>query len=320
MIRTLVFVIAFVSPVIAVAEGGETIETATVIPGIPYADSGNTCENQNDYDAVCPYAGSSAPDVVYAYTPDMDMRVRLDLCPSLYDTKIYVYADHAGNLVACNDDGCPDDWVSHIGNLQLEAGTTYYVVIDGYGEACGEYALLMEYEAPPCSIECQPGWLHEGEPPCQDGYVDTYNSGCLGSGWTAVEAQDGECADLCGKSCCYRTGIEYGPDCDWYRMTAAGGIVTATVEAEFFVELDLVYVPDCANLQSESVVAYACHVGAVQQKFPPGQEFWMFAAPHGCYSGLPESNYHLHVCGIQGGSTPTLVTSWGHIKNTYRSP
>jgi len=31
-----------------------------------------------------------------------------------------------------------------------------------------------------CVVECPPGALQEGEPICQDGYVDSYNCGCCG--------------------------------------------------------------------------------------------------------------------------------------------
>src|SRR5512143_165668 len=46
--------------------GGDTIETATVIPSLPYADSGATCGYVQNY-SDCVY-NAGAPDVVYAYT------------------------------------------------------------------------------------------------------------------------------------------------------------------------------------------------------------------------------------------------------------
>ncbi|MBC8365828.1 hypothetical protein H8E52_00310 [bacterium] len=67
-------------------EGGETIGTALPIWSIPFWDSGNTSDNVHDYDEVCPYSGSTAPDVVYSYTPRYNVTIDIDLCASGYDT------------------------------------------------------------------------------------------------------------------------------------------------------------------------------------------------------------------------------------------
>jgi hypothetical protein len=56
---------ALAMPTSALAEGGETIDDATPIAGLPYTDTGDTSDNVNDYDEVCPFSGSTAPDVVY---------------------------------------------------------------------------------------------------------------------------------------------------------------------------------------------------------------------------------------------------------------
>jgi hypothetical protein len=50
-------------------EGGETIADAWVIYALPFNDTGNTSDNVNDYDEICPFSGSTSPDVVYAYEP-----------------------------------------------------------------------------------------------------------------------------------------------------------------------------------------------------------------------------------------------------------
>ena len=55
-------------------QGGEDILTATVIPSLPFLDSGTTTGYTDDYDASCP-TSSNSPDVVYAYTPAVSERV-----------------------------------------------------------------------------------------------------------------------------------------------------------------------------------------------------------------------------------------------------
>jgi hypothetical protein len=311
--RHLMLILLLAAPVAAFAEGGETIATAVVIPELPCNDYGVTCDNVNDYDEVCPFPGSTAPDVVYSYTPSEDVAVYCSLCDSSYDTKLYVYADSVGHLVACNDDDC-QELQSYL-EMTLQGGVTYYFVVDGYGTACGPYIFHLYPDPAPCVVECPPGSLHEGEPPCQEGYVDEYNSGCDGTGWTAIEAQQGGCADMCGQLC----GWTYEDfDADWYRCTAAGGLVTATVRGEFFPMLSLIYVADCSPLQYTWDATIPCATAILEREFAPGQEFWIRVTPYAEYWGLPESDYRLHVCGIQGGSTPVERTSWGRIKNRYR--
>ena len=123
---------------------GDTIATAIVIPALPYNDTGTTAGYVNDYDEICPYSGSTAPDVVYKYVATSSQSVDIDLCGSGYDTKLYVY-DAGLNLIACNDDfyfGAPcGAYVSKLENVPFVAGTTYYIIIDGYGAASGAYVL-----------------------------------------------------------------------------------------------------------------------------------------------------------------------------------
>jgi hypothetical protein len=164
-------------------------------------------------------------------------------------------------------------------------------------------------------VECPPGSLQEGEPPCVEGYIDEYNSGCSGTGWTPIEAQQDGCADMCGRLCGW---APWTSDTDWYRCRAAGGIVTATVRAEFYPDLSIIYVPDCSPLQYVWDAATPCETAILQREFSPGEEFWIRVTPYEDYADLPESTYHLRVCGIQGGPIPVDRTSWGRIKNWYR--
>ena len=45
---------------------------------------------------------------------------------------------------ACNDDYCENSYqnfLSYIGGIQVFAGNTYYIVVDGYGSDYGEYKM-----------------------------------------------------------------------------------------------------------------------------------------------------------------------------------
>jgi hypothetical protein len=301
---------------IALADGGETLESATPIPSLPYQDTGVTCGRVDDYDAACPYPGSSAPDVVYAFTPQSNMFATLDLCMSAYDTKLYVYANDTAHLVACNDDGCGEDWTSQIDELPLLAGTTYYIVVDGYGSSCGGYGLSV-ISVQPCTVQCPGGAQQEGEAPCHDDYLDGYDGGCDGSGWVVVAAQQSGCADVCGTACTYTVNGEYTNDTDWYALSAAGGEVAANVEAEFPIGISLWHETDCANHQYVSAEGWQpCHETSVSWSFAEPTPFWIRVTPLSL--DTPEGDYHLHVCGLAEQPVPTVPLSWGRIKSRYR--
>ena len=126
-------------------QGGDTIATAVLIPTIPFSGSGTTVGYTNNYDAVCPYTGSLSPDVVYSIVPCLTGALDITLCAgSNYDTKLYVM-DSAQNVIACNDDLCPG-YVSELTAangtaVSVTAGALYYIVVDGYSGASGNYTI-----------------------------------------------------------------------------------------------------------------------------------------------------------------------------------
>ena len=301
--------------------GGDNVGDAVAITSLPYYDGGNTCGYINDYDAVCPYSGSTSPDVVYSYTPSANITIYADLCASSYDTKIYIYQNSVGNLIACNDDfGCGySGWQSRVENINLVAGNVYYFVIDGYGGGCGDYSLVVD-ELIITPIECPTGGQIEGEPPCVDNYYDQYNGGCNSVGWTVVEATANNCADVCGKSCTYLyQGLSYR-DTDWYTMNvAAVGQVSATCTAAFPLQFILIYGANCANLQYVIGTSSPFVPITLTWNFnTPGAEFWIWVGAS-TFSGVPESDYVYNVCNIEGGPVPVEQKSWGAIKNEFKN-
>ncbi|MFQ5805963.1 MAG: hypothetical protein ACE5I3_05890 [Phycisphaerae bacterium] len=141
-------------PAAAFGGGGDTCASAIPIASLPFSDIGNTATFVDDYDEVCPYTGSTSPDVVYVYTPTEDISVDISLCGDWtnYDTKVYVYENECQDPndgldpFACNDDYCfspnyPDPYVSQLFWVQLTAGNDYYIVVDGYNGDWGYYSL-----------------------------------------------------------------------------------------------------------------------------------------------------------------------------------
>ena len=94
---------------------GDVVDSAMVIESIPFDTYGSTEGYFDNYDEVCPYNNSVSPDVVYAYTASEDMVVDIDLCGSMYDTKVYVYENEVGNLALTTDgeEACDDDFYGY---------------------------------------------------------------------------------------------------------------------------------------------------------------------------------------------------------------
>ncbi|MDP6417855.1 MAG: hypothetical protein QGG80_00150 [Candidatus Krumholzibacteria bacterium] len=139
-------------------QGGDTLADATAIPGFPYSNTGDTSNALDDYDEVCPYGGSTSPDVVYVWDACADGEIEISMCVgSAYDTKIYVYENDASTLVACNDDLCPG-WISELSvasgePVPVSSGNSYFVVVDGYGGDMGAYTIDMT--GPECTTAAQ---------------------------------------------------------------------------------------------------------------------------------------------------------------------
>jgi len=311
-------------------EGGEDMATAVVIGSLPFNDDGNTFDNVNDYDAVCPYSGSTSPDVVYSFTPAYDVIVAVDLCGSGYDTKTYIM-DGAMNLIDCNDDAYFDDvcgtYVSLIEGAALMAGTEYFIVIDGYGTDAGDYLVAVTefIPEPPCVLEC--AGLAEGEPALGPAYEDAFNGGCnspeFGAPWgdlTAAGDANGELV-FCGIS----GWTDTGRDTDWnYLVLGECGIVEVTVDAEQLTAVYTLTMTSCDDVAvDQSMTVGICTPGTFVVQGNPGDVImlWFGAAeftPPAGFVGY-EYNYVATITGLDAnGSVATEEVSFDGIKSLYR--
>ena len=315
-------------------QGGDTINDATVIGNLPYTTTGTTTGFVDDYDGVCPYLGSTSPDVVYSFTPASDILLTVDLCGSSYDTKTYIF-DSEFILLACNDDfyftGDPcGEYVSKIDGAILPGGATYYIVVDGYGGDFGDYVLnVSEYEE--CFVDCPADAVPEGEPPLHDGYDDQYNVGCGGQppvfqyiDWTNDEDGlppfDGS-AWLCGKSGWFLgpQGADYR-DTDWFIVYALEtGEMEVTVESEYPCLLIKLDPPDCMNVEPELNVPTGCgEPGTLLFPVTAGEEIWLWVGPTDFTGPVTEFTYFMTVSNNMFDAVPNQEKSWGGVKALYR--
>jgi hypothetical protein len=302
---------------------GDTIADAMIIPALPYNDTGTTAGFTDDYDEVCPYIGSTAPDVVYAYAATSTEAVDIDLCGSSYDTKLYVY-DASLNLIACNDDFYPSEpcgvYVSKLENVTLNAGTTYYIIIDGYGSASGAYIIDIAGVAP-CAITCPFGSYHEGEPDLVDDYVDNYNGGCnspgspfqyIDAGWSGVT--------FCGVSGWYTIGGGNSRDTDWFIATAgSSGAVEITADAEYATYIFELGPRDCASVGViQNVIVGPCAEGYMTIPAAPMEPVWFWVGPTVFAPPVGGDSTYDYVLWLAGGMVVTESTTWSTMKALYR--
>jgi len=266
------------TPPVEVRQGGDTVMNATPLTLPVYDLAGSTAGYSDDYDEICPYSGSTAPDVVYTFTPSSDVAVDIDMLGSQYDTKIYVYDAELG-LIGCNDDFHPD-YTSKLENLSLMGDRQYYLVIDGYGEHSGDYVLsIIEFE--PCVIDLPSGWAqYELEPTLHDGYIDEYNGGCNSSAPPPFERIDSNC--FLGRSGWYfganGTGVR---DTDWFLITIpSSGVLEITGDAEYECYMFELGPHDCEDVAViQNVIVGPCSERTMTITGPAGSNVWFWFGP-----------------------------------------
>lgn len=119
----------------AFAAGGETCETATVIPSLPYWDSASTEGYINNYEldsTGCTMHTTKGPDAVYKFTSTTEMGLSLYTVALFesWNVSIYILTD-CENLVCvagadANGPGSPEALF-----FTVLPGQTYYFVVDG---------------------------------------------------------------------------------------------------------------------------------------------------------------------------------------------
>jgi hypothetical protein len=107
---------------------------------VPQVATGTTLTQPSSTSPTCGFS-SSAPDVVYNFTAPADGTYIFDTFGSSFNTILHVL-DHdcAGSVLACNDDAGGAQ--SRL-NVELLAGQTVNVVVDGYAASTGDYVLSV---------------------------------------------------------------------------------------------------------------------------------------------------------------------------------
>ncbi|HOX26887.1 MAG TPA: hypothetical protein PLL30_14370 [Candidatus Krumholzibacteria bacterium] len=294
-------------------QGGDTIFDATPLD-LGYTEiNGTTTPFTNDYDEVCPYTGSVAPDVVYTFIPAWSSEVTVDMWGSSFDTKIYIY-DQDLALVACNDDYY-SDYTSRLDCIGLNAGVQYFLIIDGYGAASGTYTGYV-YEAT-CGypLECPAGSQLENEPPLVDGYLDSWNGGCnspeFGEPFQTITA-----SSFCGKGGYFLSANgEPSRDTDWFHiLIPAYGYLEVTGDAEepsYMFELGP---QQCGIVDILQMVEIGYGPGTMTIDGPVGSLVWFWVGSQTFWDGdTYEYDYVLWL----NLAVPAQTRSWTAVKQLF---
>ncbi|MBL8786036.1 MAG: hypothetical protein JNJ59_14145 [Deltaproteobacteria bacterium] len=156
-------------PELAVARGDRcnTLEGFDK-PSLPFSDSGDTKTATDDYvftiGAACGgplgqgILGDAAPDLVYAFTPEVTATYRIEVVPSAgFDAAVMVTDACPPRGESGFDDleclGVADDGIegkTEAVNVELEAGVTYFVLVDSFANdvaasySSGTFEVLIE--------------------------------------------------------------------------------------------------------------------------------------------------------------------------------
>jgi len=296
-------------------QGGDTIASATPLEiGNWVQFQGTTAGYTNDYDEVCPYSGSTSPDVVYTFTSAGTMAITVDMYGSQYDTKIYVY-DQDLALVACNDDYY-GDYTSRLENVPIAAGVQYYLIIDGYGGDYGNYTGEIVIYAD-CLAPCPDGAAHEGEPPLVDGYQDAWNGGCnspqFGNPFQPITQ-----SPFCGRPGYYLGGGGVASrDTDWFTVTIpAGGALEITAFAEAASYLFELGPQDCGAVGVVQSFAICPEEGVTMTVLgPAGATVWVWFGPQTFWSG--ETWDYAYRLELNLGPVAVADRSWSSVKRLF---
>jgi hypothetical protein len=260
---------------------------ATLIGGVPYTDGGTTVGRANNFVACL---ANTAPDVIYSFTPTTTAAYAISLCGSGYDTALELRTGGAcpgTTNVACNDDACGIQ--SHL-VATLTAGTTYFIIVDGFASESGAYILSVALDVP-CDVPCQPGDRLECTelPDTSHARLDC-NGACnnLPYGGTANFGEIACGQTVCGAGFTYVRESSSFRDTDWYQFSIGNTQdIQMTVTAEFNAILGIVNLNNCVGTTFAGVTTtIPCLTATLTVPALPPGTYAMIVAPNQ-FTGIP---------------------------------
>ncbi len=127
----------------------DTCATATVIDPsrLPFSVFSTTFGAANNLDpgtsCFLTALSTRGPDVVFQFTPVDTQQYIITVTPSArYDTSVYVTTD-CSTVAGCSASDVRGSGSAEILRVNMNAGTTYFIVVDGFGGDAGDFTLLF---------------------------------------------------------------------------------------------------------------------------------------------------------------------------------
>jgi hypothetical protein len=99
---------------------------------------GNTCGRPNEVTPTC--ASSTAPEHAYTWTAPSTGTFTFTTAGSTLDSVLQVSDSATGSVLGCNDDAAADTYQSSV-TVNLTAGQSVLIVVDGSRSRCGSFKL-----------------------------------------------------------------------------------------------------------------------------------------------------------------------------------
>jgi len=303
---------------------GDTCEDPLFIAeSFPFNDAGNTCDF-NDY---CDILYSDNSDVIYEMTLTEAYHLGVSLENSDYDTKLAIYLEDC-----CTGEETEwaynDDFYGAQSYIEADFPPgTYYVVVDGFGDNCGNYVLDIAGEIiEECDLECEEYMVEEGEPICGPDYEDMYNGGCNSEPpvFQAIGCEQ----TICGTSGTFLYGGSNYRDTDWFSLTLdQTEDITFVVAAEFPV---LIFIIDAGSSNCsdytiiDNMTGDPCDTLELSATLPAG-DYWFWVGPSE-FSGIECGvTYYATVMGCEPTSVeevelvPTKIDMLTNYPNPFNA-
>ncbi|MEM8835024.1 MAG: Ig-like domain-containing protein [Planctomycetota bacterium] len=156
---------------------GDAAESAFEVTAIPFSDSGDLDAGNNLYVEPNASGWSGGPDRVYRYIAPDSRDLRISLCGSSTDlVGLYVYREVppflalaprvTDSFFASGDEFCDFVFPGTIADLRIDAGWTYYIVVDsaGFGAPGETYEIDIDFAPVPPGDTCETAYVIDSLP------------------------------------------------------------------------------------------------------------------------------------------------------------
>lgn len=229
-----------------IAAGNDVCSGATPI-ACNSTESGTTVGSTFDGVGFCG-TSNTAPGVWYEATGTGGPMIASTCTGTFYDSKLSVFTGTCGSLscVGGNDDACG---LQSSVQWNSTSGTTYYILVHGFGSATGAFDLTLDCPLPPANDNaCDAQTVTFGITPFDNRFA-TVEAGepspGAGTGTSSCNSTDGWCS--------FETDVDNSV---WFEFTApASGCVRIVADGPGFDSQLALWSGDCNNLAGLTEIA-----------------------------------------------------------------